>query len=143
MGFNHTDFSNKKSARNTESSDKCFRDFAIQDKTVHAEEMAINKLLQSNLIGSRRKKKIKLSLLVIRVSTGSSVNNYKLKNSKPCSVCIERILKLRRFGYDINKIYYSDEYGRIIKTNINSLSGSDPYITTYYRNSGKTMQKYI
>ena len=96
------------------------------DKTTHAEVDAINHLPLSH-------KTIKINLLVIRTTrTGN------LCISKPCSHCILSIpILAERKGYIIKNIYYSDEKGNILKTNLNKLNkDTDKHTSRYYRNTG-------
>ena len=65
-------------------------------KTIHAE---------LNVFETFPKRHVKgMDILVIRIN-----NQLKLKNSRPCSHCIE---ELRRIG--IRKVYYSDDSGHIV-----------------------------
>jgi len=66
----------------------------------HAETDAIYKLPPNN---SKRIKNI--DIIVIRVT------QLKLKDSKPCSKCLEHMMKIK--GYKIKNIYYSDNDGTI------------------------------
>ena len=115
------------------------------EKTIHAEEMAIDKLKTNN-----RKTQLVVSLLVIRITQNSNIDNYKLCNSKPCASCISKITGLNIFGYSsknvirmskaiagykISKIYYSNEDGEIIFFKINNFLKEKLYISRYYRNS--------
>lgn len=103
-----------------------YNDFDCKKPSIHAEHNAINKL-----IPLKKKKKLEsIDILVIRVSRS---NNIQM--SKPCFNCIQ-IMKIlpEKKGYKINNIYYSDNNGTIIKTNIKCLENSEQHISKYYRN---------
>ena len=58
----------------------------------------------------------------------------KLQSSKPCINCIHIMKTLPdKLGYKIQNVYYSDENGEIIKSNINSLENEVPHYSRYYR----------
>ena len=80
---------------------------------VHAECDAISKLMTI-----KQKKHLEhINILVIRISTKN-----KIQSSKPCSNCIETMIKMPpKKGYKIQNIYYSDGFGNIIKSSLNSL----------------------
>ena len=92
---------------------------------IHAEHDAIRKLLPL-----KNKKRLKaVSILVIRLS----VKN-KLQSSKPCSNCIEIMKTLPiKIGYKIKDVYYSDNEGNIIKTNLNNLDNEEKHYSSFYR----------
>jgi len=92
---------------------------------IHAEHDAIRKLLPL-----KNKKRLKpVSILVIRLS----VKN-KLQSSKPCSNCIEIMKTLPiKIGYKIKDVYYSDNEGNIIKTNLNNLDNEEKHFSSFYR----------
>ena len=95
------------------------------NKPVHAEEHSISKL-QVN----RSNKKIKVSLLVVRLS-----GRDKFNSSKPCVNCINHMNQCcEKKGYKITTIYYTDSDGEIVKTSLNKLN-LDPckHVTDYYR----------
>jgi hypothetical protein len=69
---------------------------------MHAEMEALSKL---HPCPPNSKKKI--DLIVIRVDL-----NGQLRNSKPCSKCIEHLCRLKK--YKIQNVYYSDKDGNII-----------------------------
>lgn len=92
---------------------------------VHAEHDAINKLKPL----SRNKHLKAVNLLVIRVS-----KNNKLQSSKPCANCIKIIKSLPiKKGYRVRNIYYSDDNGNIIKTNINNLEKDELHYSKFFR----------
>jgi tRNA(Arg) A34 adenosine deaminase TadA len=55
-----------------------------------------------------------VDIIVIRVNNSNNVIN--LKNSRPCSKCIETLQK-----YNIRKVYYSNEFGNIVYENIQEM----------------------
>jgi len=95
--------------------------------TTHAEIDAINHLPPQ----PNKKKLVKIDILVIRLT-----NHGKIGMSKPCLNCIlqMQILPIKK-GYSINNIYYSNEHGIIIKTNLNDILEEDLHISRFYRNS--------
>jgi cytidine deaminase len=96
---------------------------------IHAEHDAITKLLPL-----RNKKKLEnINILVIRLSPTN-----KIQSSKPCYHCIEmlKILPKKR-GYHIQDIYYSNQYGEIIKTTLRNLDNEDKHVSQHYRNKLK------
>ena len=95
--------------------------------TTHAEIDAINHLPPQ----SNKKKLINIDILVIRTS-----NCGKIGMSKPCLHCILSMQTLpQKKGYLIKNIFYSNENGNIIKTNLNEMiDNKDFHISRYYRN---------
>ena len=93
---------------------------------IHAEEDALSKLMPL-----KYKKRLEpINLLVIRLSSKN-----KLQSSKPCSNCIKLLSIIpKKKGYKIDNIYYSDENGDIIKTNLQTLENSEQHYSKYYRN---------
>jgi hypothetical protein len=93
---------------------------------IHAEEDALSKLMPL-----KYKKRLEpINLLVIRLSSKN-----KLQSSKPCSNCIKLMSIIpKKKGYKIDNIYYSDENGDIIKTNLQTLENSEQHYSKYYRN---------
>ena len=92
---------------------------------VHAEHNAIDKL-----ITRKNKKKLEsINLLVIRVSSKN-----KIQYSKPCYNCIEMMKMLpKKKGYKLENIYYSDETGGLIKTNLAKLSLEEKHFSNFWR----------
>jgi cytidine deaminase len=92
---------------------------------IHAECDALSKLMPL-----KNKKKLEIiNLLVIRVSSKN-----KIQSSKPCNNCIEAMQKIpEKKGYKIENIYYSDENGNIIKTNLKKLESEDKHYSKYFR----------
>lgn len=92
---------------------------------IHAEHDAINKLKPLD----RKKKLEPINLLVIRFS-----KNNKLQNSKPCAICIQTMKTLpQKKGYMIRNVYYSDDNGEIIKSNLKNLENEQLHYSRFYR----------
>ena len=92
---------------------------------VHAECDAISKLMTL-----KQKKHLEhINILVIRISTKN-----KIQSSKPCSNCIETMIKMPpKKGYKIQNIYYSDGFGNIIKSSLNSLEKEERHYSKFYK----------
>lgn len=92
--------------------------------SIHAEYDAISKLMPI-----KRKKKLEaIDILVIRVSR---INNIQM--SKPCFNCIQIMKTIpEKKGYKINNIYYSNNNGDIVKTNIKCLDNTEYHYSKYY-----------
>jgi len=95
---------------------------------VHAEIDAINKLPP---IRNKTKHKYKrINLFITRLSIRG-----KMLNSKPCNDCITKMKYLSELkGYQIKYIFYSNEYGNIIKTSLSQLEVDEQHYSLYYRN---------
>ena len=95
MGINHaeTRYSEREPHRTSLAS--------LAGRSVHAEEMCLDRLARR-----RNSRRIKLSLVIIKISVGSTPTSYHLSNSKPCSGCLARLAS-PPLGYTINRIYYS------------------------------------
>ena len=92
---------------------------------IHAEHDAINKLKPLE----RNKRLQNINMLVIRIN-----KNNKILNSKPCANCIKNIKILpEKKGYKIKNIYYSNDNGEIIKTNIKNLENEEQHYSKFYR----------
>ena len=100
---------------------------------VHAECDAISKL-----IPLKPKKKLEnINILVIRLSTKN-----KIQSSKPCSNCIETMINLPpKKGYKVQNIYYSDMFGDIVKTTLNTLEKEEKHYSRFYRNKKNAVVK--
>ena len=98
--------------------------------SIHAEHDAILRL--PCLKNKNKKKLVKINLLVIRF-----LKTYTLANSKPCYKCIQNMIEIpKKRGYKIEDIYYSENNGTIIKTNINKLLNEPVHhVSSYYRNN--------
>ena len=95
------------------------------DAGIHAEHNALIKLKPLKF----KKQLESINLLVIRLS-----KTNKIQSSKPCSNCIKMIDFIpEKKGYKIKNIYYSDNEGNIIKTNLNNLKNEEQHYTRYYR----------
>lgn len=92
---------------------------------IHAEYDAINKLKPI-----KRKRYLQnINILVIRIS-----KNNKLQSSKPCANCIETMKHLPgKKGYKIKHIYYSNENGDIVKSNLINLEKENLHYTRSFR----------
>jgi len=67
--------------------------------------------------------------LVIRLS-----GKNKLQSSKPCANCIENMKTLPlKLGYRIQNVFYSNEDGLIIKTNLNLLDNEEKHYSRFYK----------
>ena len=92
---------------------------------VHAEHDAINKLKPI-----KYKKRLQdINILVVRMS-----RNNKIQSSKPCENCIKlmNILPPKK-GYRIKHIYYSDNNGNIVKSNLKILENEDLHYSRFFR----------
>jgi cytidine deaminase len=100
---------------------------------IHAECDAISKL-----IPLKPKKKLEnINILVIRLSTKN-----KIQSSKPCSNCIETMIILPpKKGYKDQNIYYSDMFGDIVKTSLNTLEKEEKHYSRFYRNKKNSVVK--
>lgn len=103
------------------------------DKSVHAEDQAIRKLPKNE---SNRIKK--LDLLVIRVNKSGG-----LGNSKPCIHCLWLLSDLLpKRGYNVSRVYYSDEHGRLVMTKLkNLLEDEKPHVSKYYKDRSYSPRK--
>ena len=100
---------------------------------IHAECDAISKL-----IPLKPKKKLEnINILVIRLSTKN-----KIQSSKPCSNCIETLINLPpKKGYKVQNIYYSDMFGEIVKTSLNTLEKEEKHYSRFYRKQKNSIVK--
>jgi cytidine deaminase len=99
------------------------------EKSIHAEHDAISKLPTLSEYRFKRHKK-RIDLLVIRASkTGC------LGMSRPCYHCLLLMTALPpKKGYQIHRIYYSDETGNIVEATLESLLREQTqHISKYYR----------
>ena len=97
--------------------------------SIHAEHDALLRLPPS-----KNKKQLEsINLLVIRVS----VKN-KLQGSKPCNDCIQKMRYIPESkGYKLKSIYYSNNVGQIVETNLANLETDPQHYTRYYKNMSK------
>lgn len=92
---------------------------------IHAEYDSINKLMTIK----NKKNLIKINLLVIRLSPKN-----KIQSSKPCVNCIEAMKTFpEKKGYKIENVYYSNEDGKIIKSNLRKLDADEKHYSMYFR----------
>lgn len=86
--------------------------------TIHAEIHSVYKY---------PKKDVKnMDLIVIRVNSNNI--NGNLKNSRPCSLCIDKLKKL-----GIRKVYYSNSFGNIVSEYVKNME------KTYYSSSYRAL----
>jgi hypothetical protein len=103
------------------------------EPSIHAEHAALLKLKPRK----NKKHLFGINLLVIRIS-----KRNKLQNSKPCANCIYNMKTLpNQRGYKIKHIYYSNEHGDIVKSNLLRLEKEELYYTRFYRKKNKKNQK--
>lgn len=97
--------------------------------SVHAELSAIRNLP----VRSKNKKIKKVSLLVIKSS-----KTHCLSLSKPCIKCVNDLtIEPLRYGYRIDRIYYSDNNGYIICRKFADLvNDKDQHISKRFRENG-------
>ena len=97
-------------------------------KTIHAEVDAINNL--PPLHKKNKKKLLKVSILVIRLTRGEKV----LVDSKCCMKCCEAIYKIPALrGYTIDNVAYSNNEGDIEEHHpISLLCQEDYHLSVYY-----------
>jgi len=100
---------------------------------IHAECDAISKL-----IPLKPKKKLEnINILVVRLSTKN-----KIQSSKPCSSCIDTMIRLPpKKGYKVQNIYYSDGFGKILKTTLNALEKEERHYSKFYKKQKKLIVK--
>ena len=95
---------------------------------IHAELDALTKLKPL-----RQKRLEIVDLLVIRLS---KTNN--IQSSRPCYNCIELMNYLpEKKGYKIKTIYYSNNDGAIIKTDLQTLEKEEKHYSRFYRRKNK------
>lgn len=113
------------------------RHLSIHAKSTHAEEMAIDKLIKTARKNRKTSRKIiDVSIMIIRVSSKGTPDNFRLSNSKPCSNCLHKISELVMYGYRVTKIYYSGDNNEIVESNIQQLT-TDQSVrpSSFYRNA--------
>ena len=98
------------------------------NKATHAEEMALDKIVKP-----KSRKIIDVSLLVIRISCGSTCSKYKLCNSRPCAACMYKIKNSVQSGYRVSKIYFSNDNGDIVCYKIRDIIAEKQFVSKYYR----------
>jgi deoxycytidylate deaminase len=122
-GMNHPQYF-KKSPKNEKNKNH----ICHNDRSLHAEEVAIDNL--RNKIDT--KKIIDVSLIVIRITLKSNIDTYTLCDSKPCVICLQRIIDCVKYGFRIKKIYYSTQSGEIICYKLRDLIKKKQYISSFY-----------
>lgn len=90
--------------------------------------MALDKIVKP-----RTRKIIDVSLLVIRISCGSTCNKYKLCNSRPCAACMYKIKNSIQTGYRVTKIYFSDDNGDIVCYKFKDIIIEKQFVSKFYR----------
>jgi hypothetical protein len=102
---------------------------------IHAEYDAIRKLLPLK----NNKKPKNINILVIRIS-----GKNKLQSSKPCVKCIECMKQMpSRLGYKIQNVYYSNNNGEIVKSNMRNLENEEKHYSRFYRREQKKNKNII
>lgn len=76
--------------------------------TIHAEMDALMTLRKKY----KKHQLMNMDIVIIRISP----KNHELKNSRPCNGCIDILRK-----FYIRRVYYSDDYGRIVCEKINEM----------------------
>ena len=110
--------------------------------SVHAEEVALDKLSRNKIL--RKGKFVKVSLLVVRITPRSVGDRYVLNNSRPCIVCTCRMLDIAQSGYIIKKVYYSDLNGEIVCSKFRDFVAEPHYKSKNYKRKKlpKKCQRY-
>ena len=98
------------------------------DKSIHAEEMALDKLPRN-----RTKRIIEVSIIVIRISRSSNADTYILSNSRPCASCMRQIENNTHRGYRISKVYFSNDSGAILCYKLRNIIKDEPFISKLER----------
>jgi cytidine deaminase len=102
------------------------------EQGIHAEHDAINRLKPLK----RNKRLQSINILVIRLSKSN-----RIQQSKPCANCIQTMKTLpEKKGYKIRNIYYSDNNGEIVKSNIRTLEMEEAHISRFFRRNPKTIK---
>jgi len=98
---------------------------------IHAECDALSKLMPL-----KNKKRLEsINILVVRLSSKN-----KIQSSKPCNNCIEAMKRIpEKKGYKIENVYYSDENGNIIKTNLKILDSEEKHYSKYFRRKSSNL----
>ena len=100
---------------------------------IHAEHNALLKLKPIKI----KKKLETINLLVVRFSKTS-----KIQSSKPCNNCIKIMSEIpEKKGYKIQNIYYSDGFGNIVKTTLNTLEKEERHYSKFYKTQKKSIVK--
>lgn len=100
---------------------------------IHAEIDAINKL---PTIRNKHKHK-QINLFITRLSI-----TCRMLNSKPCNNCIKQMKYLTYLkGYNIKRIYYSDDNGNIIQTKLTNLEADVQFYSSHYKKNMQNVPK--
>lgn len=90
---------------------------------IHAEYDAIRKLQPLK----RQRRLININILVIRLS-----GKNKLQSSKPCFSCVETMKTLpQKLGYNVQRVYYSNSDGYIVKTSLAQLDADEKHFSRF------------
>jgi hypothetical protein len=96
---------------------------------IHAEHDAILKLKPIKY----KKHLINVNILVIRIS-----KRNKLQISKPCINCIQKMKSIPETkGYRIKNVYYSNDNGMIVKSNLYKLENEELHYSRCFRRNYK------
>lgn len=102
--------------------------------SIHAEVCVMKKVARYYSDKSKKQNKKKFNMMVIKISkTGS-----KLGMSRLCERCVLAVNNIhKKTGIKINKIYYSNHDGGIVKTTPNKLlKRTDHHVSRFYKNTG-------
>jgi cytidine deaminase len=101
-----------------------YKDVEGLEPTIHAERDVLSKLPTI-----KNKKTVHINILVVRFT-----KYRKTGPSKPCHDCVQAMHQIPECkGYKIQRIYYSDYDGKIIKTNLKNLQNSQPHYTRFHK----------
>ena len=101
-----------------------YKDVGGLEPTIHAEIDVLSKLPTI-----KNKKLTHINILVVRFT-----KYRQIVASKPCHDCVNTMNKLPESkGYKLHRIYYSDSYGNVVRTNLRDLKKESPHYTRRYR----------
>ena len=96
-----------------------------QERSIHSERAALDKLKRFR---NRSKRLIKLTLVVLKVSTTGSC----IGMSKPCVRCLHAMATIpQMYGYKINSVIYSNKEGGLTFTTLPRLLNEGSYMTKF------------
>lgn len=106
----------------------------------HSEKSACYNLKPLQKKNKNKKNLKKISAIIIKVSK----RGY-LGMSKPCLSCLVSLsIMPRQKGYVIDKIYYSDESGNIVSSNISKLLYDEqPHVSRFYKGNNCDLSKFL
>jgi deoxycytidylate deaminase len=99
--------------------------------SAHAEEVALDKLCRNKSL--RKNRIVDVYLLVIRLTCSSTSETYTLNNSRPCVVCVKRMVDALDFGFRIKKVFYSNSQNEIVSVKFSTLLEEEHYVTKFYK----------